>query len=174
MTDSGGKLSTSLYEKRGDFVCHIVNFPFLSSNVPSGPSYGVFISKLIRYARCLGTMLLTDYDDKLQLHNAIYRLRFCSNSLIYILSLSNSHNNVASIQKNRGDKLHRVIVTLDIATSVCLINFCRKATQPYNLRIFEEIFWQMSRSHWEIPEATEGNGEWSFPRIIFIWHMEEL
>ena len=40
---------------------------------------------------------------KLQLHDAIYRLRFYSNSLIHILSLSNWHNNVASIQKNRGD-----------------------------------------------------------------------
>ena len=47
---------------------------------------------------------------KLQLHDAIYRLRFYSNSLTHILSLSNSHNNVASIQKNRGDKSHRVIV----------------------------------------------------------------
>ena len=49
---------------------------------------------------------------KLQLHDAIYRLRFYSNSLIHILSLSNSHNNVASIQKNRGDKSHRVNVAL--------------------------------------------------------------
>ena len=49
---------------------------------------------------------------KLQLHDAIYRLRFYSNSLIHILSLSNSHNDVASIQKNRGDKSHRVIVAL--------------------------------------------------------------
>ena len=48
---------------------------------------------------------------KLQLHDAIYRLRFCSNSLIHILSISNSHN-LASIQKNRGDKSHRVIVGL--------------------------------------------------------------
>ena len=47
---------------------------------------------------------------KLQLHDAIYRIRFYSNSLIHILSLSNSHNNVASLQKNRGDKSHRVIV----------------------------------------------------------------
>ena len=47
---------------------------------------------------------------KLQLHDAIYRPRFYSKSLIHILSLSNSHNNVASIQKNRGDKSHRVIV----------------------------------------------------------------
>ena len=27
------------------------NFPFLSSNIPSSPAYGVFISQLIRYAR---------------------------------------------------------------------------------------------------------------------------
>ena len=47
---------------------------------------------------------------KLRLHDAIYRLRFYTNSLIYILSLSNLHSNVASTQKNRGDKSHRVIV----------------------------------------------------------------
>ena len=50
---------------------------------------------------------------KLQLHDAIYRLRFYWNSLIHILSLSNSHNNLAWIQKNRRDKSHRVIVALD-------------------------------------------------------------
>ena len=49
---------------------------------------------------------------KLQLHDAIYRLRFYSKSLIHILSLSNSHNNVASIKRIRGDKSHRVIVAL--------------------------------------------------------------
>ena len=46
--DSGGKLSIRLYDKRGDFDFHIVNFPFLSSNIPSGPSSGVYISQLIR------------------------------------------------------------------------------------------------------------------------------
>ena len=30
---------------------HITNSPFLSSNIPSSPAYGVFISQLIRYAR---------------------------------------------------------------------------------------------------------------------------
>ena len=49
---------------------------------------------------------------KLQLHDAIYRLRFYSNSLIHILSLSNLHNNLAPIQKNRDNKSHRVIVAL--------------------------------------------------------------
>ena len=56
--DSGGKLSTRLYDKRDDFDFHIVNFPFLSSNIPSGPSYGVYISQLIRYAR-----RCSHYDD---------------------------------------------------------------------------------------------------------------
>ena len=48
--DSGGKLSTRLYDKCNYFDFHIVNFPFLPSNIPSGPSYGVYILQLIRYA----------------------------------------------------------------------------------------------------------------------------
>ena len=55
---------------------------------------------------------LADNCLKLRLHDAIYRLRFYSNSLIHILSLSKLSNNVASIQKNRDDKSHRVIVAL--------------------------------------------------------------
>ena len=47
---SDGQLRTSLYDKRDDFNFHITNFPFLSSNIPSSPAYGVFISQLIRYA----------------------------------------------------------------------------------------------------------------------------
>ena len=46
-----GKLTTRLYDKRDDFNFPIVNFPFLSSNIPSAPAYGVYISQLIRYAR---------------------------------------------------------------------------------------------------------------------------
>ena len=57
---------------------------------------------------------------KLRLHCAIYRLRFYSNSLIHILSLSNSHNNVESLQKNRGDKSHCVIVALSNQTPLYL------------------------------------------------------
>ena len=46
-----GQLHTSIYDKRDDFNFHITNFPFLSSNIPSSPANGVFISQLIRYAR---------------------------------------------------------------------------------------------------------------------------
>ena len=46
-----GQLRTSLYDKRDDFNFHITNFPFLSSNIPSSPAYGVFISQLLRCTR---------------------------------------------------------------------------------------------------------------------------
>ena len=49
---------------------------------------------------------------KLQLHDAIYLLRFYSNLLIHILSLSNLHNNEAPIQKNRGDVMTPYFVWL--------------------------------------------------------------
>ena len=39
--ESDGQLRTSLYDKRDDFNFHITNFPFLSSNIPSSPAYGV-------------------------------------------------------------------------------------------------------------------------------------
>ena len=64
--DSRGKLSTRLCDKRDDFDFHIVNFPFLYNNIPSGPSYGVYISQLIRYARCC-----SHYDDFIYRHKCL-------------------------------------------------------------------------------------------------------
>ena len=64
--DSGGNLSTRLYDKHDDFDFHIVNFPFLSSNIPSSPSYGVYISQLIRYARCC-----SHYEDFRYCHKCL-------------------------------------------------------------------------------------------------------
>ena len=46
-----GQLRTSLYETPDYFNFHITSFPFLSSNIPSLPALGVFISQLIRYTR---------------------------------------------------------------------------------------------------------------------------
>ena len=46
-----GQLHTSIYDKGDDFNLHIRNCPFLSSNIPTSPAYGVFIWELIRYAR---------------------------------------------------------------------------------------------------------------------------
>jgi hypothetical protein len=45
--DTGGKLTTQLYGKRGDFNFVTVNFPYTCSNIPLSPAYGVYISQLI-------------------------------------------------------------------------------------------------------------------------------
>ena len=44
-------VSSKMYDKWDDFNFEIVNFPFLDGNVPRSPSYGVYISQLIRFAR---------------------------------------------------------------------------------------------------------------------------
>ena len=44
-------IHTKIYDKRDDFNFDIVNFPHLEGDVPLAPSYGVYISQLIRYAR---------------------------------------------------------------------------------------------------------------------------
>ena len=49
--ENGGRLKTKLYHKCDDFTFPIVNFPFISSNIPASPAYGVYISQLIRYSR---------------------------------------------------------------------------------------------------------------------------
>jgi hypothetical protein len=49
--DSSDRLTTSLYDKRDDFNIAIVNFPFLCSNIPLAPAYGMYISQLIRYTK---------------------------------------------------------------------------------------------------------------------------
>ena len=48
---SNGFVSSKIYDKRDDFDFDIVNFLFLDGDVPRRPSYGVYISQLIRFAR---------------------------------------------------------------------------------------------------------------------------
>ena len=46
-----GKFTTAVYDKRDGFSFHIVNFPYMDSNIPSKPAYGVYISQLVRIGR---------------------------------------------------------------------------------------------------------------------------
>ena len=48
---TNGIVSSKIYDKRDDFNFEIVNFPFLDRDVPRSPSYGVYISQLIRFGR---------------------------------------------------------------------------------------------------------------------------
>ena len=44
-------VSSKIYDKQDDLNFEIVNFPFLDGDVPRSPSYGVYISQRIRFAR---------------------------------------------------------------------------------------------------------------------------
>ena len=48
---TNGIFSSKIYDKRDDFNFEIVNFPFLDEDVPRSPSYGVYVSQLIPFAR---------------------------------------------------------------------------------------------------------------------------
>ena len=68
MRDRSNNITTKLYDKRDVFGFHIVNFPFMSSNIPSAPAYGVYASQLVRYARCC-----SNYSDFLIRHRALVK-----------------------------------------------------------------------------------------------------
>ena len=48
---SNGFVSSKIYDKHDDFNFEILNFLFLDGDVPRRPSYGVYISQLIRFVR---------------------------------------------------------------------------------------------------------------------------
>ena len=49
---SDGFVKTKIYyDKRDDFGCDTVNYPFLDGDVPRSTSYGAYISRFIRFAR---------------------------------------------------------------------------------------------------------------------------
>ena len=59
----GSDIHTSVYDKRNDFGFPIVNFPWLSGDVPRLPSYGIYISQLVRFARCCTSVLDFHYKN---------------------------------------------------------------------------------------------------------------
>jgi hypothetical protein len=52
-------------KRRDDFSFPITNFPFLDCDVPLAPSYGVYISQLVRFLFCtyLFMTLMTDHNQ---------------------------------------------------------------------------------------------------------------
>ena len=52
LSQTNGIVSSKIYDKRDDFNCEEVKFPFLDGDVPRSPSYGVYrsIKKLFHYA----------------------------------------------------------------------------------------------------------------------------
>ena len=60
----GNNIHTSVYDKRDDFWFPIFNFPWLSGDVSRLPSYGIYISQLVRFARSCTNVL--DFQISIQ------------------------------------------------------------------------------------------------------------
>ena len=64
--DENNNITTKLHGKRDALGFHLVNLPFMSSNIPSAPAYGVYASQLVRHAHCC-----SNYGDFLSRHRAL-------------------------------------------------------------------------------------------------------
>ena len=70
----GSDIHTSVYDKRDDSGCPIINFQWLSGDVPRLPTYGIYISEFVRFARCCTSVL--DFIQKISklLQNSWHRV----------------------------------------------------------------------------------------------------
>ena len=59
---SNGIVSFKIYDKRDDFNFEIINFSFLDGDVPRSPSYGVYISQHVRFARVCS--IIDDFNNR--------------------------------------------------------------------------------------------------------------
>ena len=67
-----------MYDKRDSFNFKIVNFPFMSSNIPSGPAYGIYISQLVRIGRICST-----YEEYVK-RNRLITTRLIRQGFLYV------------------------------------------------------------------------------------------
>ena len=61
---SNGFVSSKIYDQRDDFDFDIANFPLLDGDVPRRPSYGVYISQLIIFARVCSHVDVDDFNTR--------------------------------------------------------------------------------------------------------------
>ena len=60
---TNGVVSSTIYDKRDDFNFESVNVPYLDRDVPRSPSYGVYISQLIHFARVCSNV--DDFNNRI-------------------------------------------------------------------------------------------------------------
>jgi hypothetical protein len=90
-----------IYDKRDDFNFKIIYFPNMCSNIPASPTYGVYISQLIRYASAssnyseflkrhlhLRNRLLDQGYSKIRLIRSLKKFIFRYQDLVEIYSVS--------------------------------------------------------------------------------------
>ena len=86
----GNNVHTSVYDKRDNVGFPFVNFPWLSGDVPRLTSYGVYISQLIRFARCC-TSVFDFHSKNLQITFKLLTQGYRYHMLLKRLESSSGH-----------------------------------------------------------------------------------
>ena len=107
---------TKINDERDDFNFEIVNFPFLDGDVPRSPSYGVYISQLIRFAR------MCSYVDDFNNRNLFLTAKLLKHSYRY-----------HKIRKAISKFYHRH-PELIVKSNIWFKLFCNKAYQNLNFQ----------------------------------------
>ena len=111
-------VNSKIYDKQGDFnVEIIVNFQFLEGDVPRSPSYGVYISQLICFARMCSNV----YD-------------FNNRNLFLTAKLLKQSYRYPKIQK-AFSKFYHIYSELIVKYNISLKLFCSKAYQNLSLMV---------------------------------------
>ena len=121
-------VSTKIYDKRDDFNFDIVNYPFLDGDVPQRPSYGVYISQLIRFARA--SSHVTEFNNR----NKCLTAKLLKQGYRY-------HK-----LRKAFSKFYRRHFELIENYHVSLKNFCYKV---FVIQNFMEIWYIDLRNHWK-------------------------
>ena len=93
--DEDFRLCTRLYDKRDEFDFLIVNFPYISNNIPESPAHGIFVSQLIRYAP------VQRIYSGFKVHHENFRL-ILGNSMVVIQTLYTNFNLLCHIYYVKG------------------------------------------------------------------------
>ena len=80
-----GKFVSKIYDKRQDFNFNVISLPHMSSNVPVGPTYGVFMSQLNRYL-VANNDIVGFYSETKTLVNKLVKQGFQLSKLKYFLA----------------------------------------------------------------------------------------
>ena len=118
MSITNGIVSSKINDKRDDFNFEIVNFPFIDGDVPLSPSYGAYISQLIRFVR------VCSYVDD-----------FNSNKLFLTAKLLKQGYRYHKIRKAFSKFFHRHSVLI-VKYNIGLKLYCNKEYQNLYFMVF--------------------------------------
>ena len=136
---TNGIVSSKIYDKRDDFNFEIVNSPFLDGDVPRSPSYAVYFSQLIGFARVSSNV--DDFNNRnLFLTAKLYKQGYRYHTIRKAFSKSYRRHSELIVKYNIGLKtLLQQGISEPIFCGDLVYKFKRIVGKPYFSDQFKKI-----------------------------------